>query len=72
MPPAGKVMPTLFFFFHSQGILIAHLLKRGENMNSALYLEVLLKRRVQFAENVQANWLEGYSIMTMSNHIQPM
>jgi hypothetical protein len=32
-------------FWDSQGVLLAHFQKRGENMNSAMYCEVLLKLR---------------------------
>jgi hypothetical protein len=41
MPSAGKVMLTVFW--DSQGVLLAHFQKCGENMNSASYCEVLLK-----------------------------
>jgi histone-lysine N-methyltransferase SETMAR len=40
---AGKVM--LAVFWDSQGLLLAHFQKRGENANSASYCEVLLKLR---------------------------
>jgi hypothetical protein len=40
-PSAGKVM--IIAFWDSQGVLLAHFQKRGENVNSALYGEVLLK-----------------------------
>jgi histone-lysine N-methyltransferase SETMAR len=40
---AGKVM--LIVFWDSQGVLLAHFQKRGENVNSAAYCEVLLKLR---------------------------
>jgi histone-lysine N-methyltransferase SETMAR len=44
-PSAGKVM--LAVFWDSQGVLLAHFQKRGENVNSASYeyCEVLLKLR---------------------------
>jgi hypothetical protein len=42
-PIAGKVMLTVFW--DSQGVLLAHFQKRGENVNSASYCEVLLKLR---------------------------
>jgi histone-lysine N-methyltransferase SETMAR len=42
-PSAGKVMLTMFW--DSQGVLLAHFQKRGENVNSASYCEVLLKLR---------------------------
>jgi hypothetical protein len=32
-------------FWDSQGVLLAHFQKRGENVNSATYCEVLLKLR---------------------------
>jgi hypothetical protein len=38
---AGKVMLTVFLDYRS--ILLAHFRKRGENVNSASYCEVLLK-----------------------------
>jgi hypothetical protein len=40
-PSAGKVMLTVFM--DSQEVLLAHFQKRGENVNSESYLEVLLK-----------------------------
>jgi histone-lysine N-methyltransferase SETMAR len=40
---AGKVMLTVFW--DSQGVLLAYSQKRGENVNSAPYCEVLLKLR---------------------------
>jgi hypothetical protein len=40
-PSAGKVILTVFW--NSQGVLLAHFQKRGENVNSASYCEVLLK-----------------------------
>jgi hypothetical protein len=43
MPSAGKVMLTVFW--DSQGVLLAHFQKRGENVYSASYCEVLLKLR---------------------------
>jgi histone-lysine N-methyltransferase SETMAR len=43
MLSAGKVMLTMFR--DSQGVLSAHFLNRGENVNSASYCEVLLKFR---------------------------
>jgi hypothetical protein len=42
-PSAGKV--TLTVFWDSQGVLLAHFQKHGENMNSEVYCEVLLKLR---------------------------
>jgi histone-lysine N-methyltransferase SETMAR len=44
MPSAGKV--TLTVFWVSQVVLLAHFQKRGENMDSASYCEVLLKLQV--------------------------
>jgi hypothetical protein len=41
MPSVGKIMLTIFW--DSQGVLLAHFQKRGENVNFALYCEVLLK-----------------------------
>jgi hypothetical protein len=40
-PSAGKVMLTVFWDY--QGVLLAHFQKRGENVNSASYCEVLVK-----------------------------
>jgi histone-lysine N-methyltransferase SETMAR len=40
-PSPGKVMLTVFW--DSQGVLVAHYQKCGENVNSASYCEVLLK-----------------------------
>jgi hypothetical protein len=42
-PSAGKVMLTVFR--DSRGVLLVHFKKRGENVNSASYCEVLLKIR---------------------------
>jgi hypothetical protein len=42
-PSAGKVMLTMLW--DSQGVLLAHFQKWGENMNSASYCEVPLKLR---------------------------
>jgi hypothetical protein len=42
-PSTGKVMLTVFW--DSQGVLLAHFQKHDENVNSASYCEVLLKRR---------------------------
>jgi hypothetical protein len=65
----------------SQGILLAHFQKYGENVNSISYCEVLLKLGMdevllklgmEFAENVQVNWQEGNCfIMTISDPKQP-
>jgi hypothetical protein len=69
-PPAGKVMLTVFWDPH--GVLLGHFQKRGENVNSASYWEVLFKLRDAIRSNVQANRLEGYCfIMTMPDRIQP-
>jgi histone-lysine N-methyltransferase SETMAR len=43
MPSAGKVMVTVFW--DSQGVLLDHFHRRGENGNSASYCEVPLKLR---------------------------
>jgi hypothetical protein len=42
-PSAGNVM--LIVFWDSQGVLLDHFQKRGQNENSASYCEVLLKLR---------------------------
>jgi hypothetical protein len=46
-PSAGKVMLTVSW--DSRGVLLSNFQKRGENMNSASYCEVLLKsfRRIR-------------------------
>jgi histone-lysine N-methyltransferase SETMAR len=43
MPSVGKVMLTLFW--DSQGVLLTHFHKHDENVNSALYCDILLKLR---------------------------
>jgi hypothetical protein len=48
MPSAGKVMLTVFW--DSQGVLLAHFQKCIENVNSALYYEVLLNGLEVFCE----------------------
>jgi calcineurin-like phosphoesterase family protein len=69
-PSAGKIMRNIFW--DSQGVLLAHFSKRGKNINSASYCEVLLRFRMQYAENVHANSHEGYCfIMIMPDSIQP-
>jgi hypothetical protein len=40
MPSAGKFMLTVFW--DSEGVLLAHFQKHGENLISASYSEVLL------------------------------
>jgi histone-lysine N-methyltransferase SETMAR len=42
-PSVGEVMLTVFW--DSQGVLSAHFLKHGENVNSPSYCDVLLKLR---------------------------
>jgi hypothetical protein len=70
MPIAGKVMLTMFW--DSERVVLAHFHKHGENVNSASYCEVLLKLQMQFTENVQTNWQEGYCfVITMPDSIQP-
>jgi hypothetical protein len=59
---AWKVMLTMFW--DSQGVLLAHFQKHGENINSTSYCEVLLKQLMQlmqFVDNVQANCQTPYS-----------
>jgi hypothetical protein len=41
MPSAGKFILTVFL--DSQGVLLGHFQKHGENVNSALYCEAVLK-----------------------------
>jgi hypothetical protein len=43
-PSAGKFMLTVFW--DSQGVLLTHFQKYGENVNSLLYCEILLKPRI--------------------------
>jgi hypothetical protein len=43
MPSAGRVILTMYWY--SQGVLLAHFQKHGENVNSASYCEVLLTLR---------------------------
>jgi histone-lysine N-methyltransferase SETMAR len=58
-PTAGRVMLTMFW--DGQGVLLPHFEKRGENVNSVSYYEVLLKlqnainrkRSCQLARGVQ-------------------
>jgi hypothetical protein len=50
-PSAGKVMLTVFL--DSQGVLLAHFQKRGENINSASHCKVLLK----FWDAIRRNYL---------------
>jgi hypothetical protein len=65
MPSAGKVM--LIVFWDSQGVLLAHFHKHGENVNSATYCEVLLT-----LQDVLHRRQEGYCIiMTMPDPISP-
>jgi hypothetical protein len=69
-PSVGKVM--LIVFWDSQGVLVAHFQKLGENVNSALYCEFLLKLQDAICRNIQANWQELYCfIMIMPDPIQP-
>jgi hypothetical protein len=69
-PSAGRVMLTVFW--DSQGVVLAHFQKRGEDVNSALYCEVLLKLQDGIRRNVQANWQEGHClVMTIPDPIQP-
>jgi hypothetical protein len=44
-PSEGKIMLTVFWDF--LGVLLSNFQKRGENMNSAAYCEVLLKLRCE-------------------------
>jgi hypothetical protein len=68
-PSAGKVMLTVFW--DSQGVLLAHFQKRGENMNSASYCEVLLKLRDVIHRKLPDQLARGYCfIMTIPDLIQ--
>jgi hypothetical protein len=69
-PSAEKIMLTMFW--DSQGVLLAHFQKCGENVNSASYCEVLLKLRDVVLREIQANWQGGPCfIMTVPDLIQP-
>jgi hypothetical protein len=68
-PSAGKVILTVFW--DPRGVLLAHIQKHGEDMNSASYCEVLLKLRDAIRRKCLANWQEGYCfITTMPGPIQ--
>jgi hypothetical protein len=71
MSSAGKVMLTVFW--DSQGLLLAHFQKHGENVNFALYEypEVLLKLWDAIRRKPPGHWQGGYYlIMTMPDAIQ--
>jgi hypothetical protein len=68
-PSAGKFMLTVFW--DSQGVLLAHFQRHGENVNSASYCEVLLKLRDAFRRKLPGQLARGYCfIMTMPDLIQ--
>jgi hypothetical protein len=56
-PSDGKVVLTVFC--GSQGILLSHFQKRGRNVNSALYCEVLLKLRDAIRRKVPGQLARG-------------
>jgi hypothetical protein len=66
MPSARMAMLTVFL--DSQGILLPHLQKRGENVNSASYCDSLLKFR-DAIHRIHLSQLARYFIVTM--HKQP-
>jgi hypothetical protein len=53
-PSIGKFMLTVFW--DSQGVLLAHFQKHGENVNFSSYSKVLLNHRDAICRNLQANW----------------
>jgi hypothetical protein len=70
MPSAGKVMFNMFWV--SEGVLLAHFEKHGENVNCALYCEVLLKLRDKSRRKRPGQLARGEycSIMTVPDLIQ--
>jgi hypothetical protein len=60
-PSFGKVMLTVFW--DSQGVLLANFQKRGENVTSASYCEVLLKLQ----NVISRKRLEGCSLLQHDN-----
>jgi hypothetical protein len=70
MSSAGKIM--LIVFWDSQGVLLAHFQKRGENVILHHTVKSCWYFGMQFVENVQANWQEAYCFfVTMPDPIQP-
>jgi hypothetical protein len=69
-PSVGKVMLTVFW--DSQGVLLAHFQKLGENTNSASYCEVVLKFRDAVRRKRPGQLAREYFfVMTMPDPIQP-
>jgi hypothetical protein len=67
---AGKFMLTVFW--DSQGVLMAHFQKRGENVNSTSYCQVLLKLREAIRRKRRGQLAKGYCfIMTMPDPMHP-
>jgi hypothetical protein len=56
-PLAGKVMLNVFCY--SQGVLLAHFQKHGENVNAASYYEVLLKLRDSIRRKLRGQLARG-------------
>jgi histone-lysine N-methyltransferase SETMAR len=56
-PSTRKVMLTVFW--DSQGVLLAHFQKRGENVNSASYCKVLLKIRDSICSKLPGQLARG-------------
>jgi hypothetical protein len=68
--PLGRI--CLQCFWNSQGVRLAHFLKHGENVNSALYCEVLLKLYDAIRRKCPGQLTRGVCfIMTMLDPIQP-
>jgi hypothetical protein len=68
MPSAGNVMFTVFW--DSQGALLAHFQKCGENVNSASYCEVLTQLQDAVHRKIHANWQEGCCFVITKQAIQ--
>jgi hypothetical protein len=68
MPSVGKFMLTVFW--DSQGVLFVHFKKRGGNVNSALYCEVLLKLWDVIRRKRPTNCQEGWCFNMALDPIQ--
>jgi hypothetical protein len=68
-PLCGKVMLTVFW--DSQGVLLAHFQKHGENMNSVSYCEVLLRLQDAICRKHSGQLARGVLHNTMPDPIQP-
>jgi hypothetical protein len=62
----------LTVLWDSQGVLLADFQKRGENVKSTSYCEVLLKIRDAIRRKLPGQMARGYRfVMTMPDPIQP-